>query len=1348
VAHNDQSHENLPGDSNYVQMKGSERHPSTKARLLGPTDPDERFTVTIILRRRPDGEPMPGPDYYLKTPLRDRQRLPEDVFAAKYGASPADLKAVTDFARENGLAVEEARPVSRSVKVSGTVQQMSKAFGVALNRYEHEVTRRAGDKPFTETYRGRDGFIYIPKELAEIVVGVFGLDNRRITKCGSPCITGDPPNTKNITVPTVAGLYQFPPNSAAGQTIAIFSEAGYQQSDLTNYFNLLPGFTAPHVTPIPVDASNNGSEDLETTQDICIAASAAPGADIAVYFTTFDQPGWVDLIGRVVHPLAGDSTCSVLSSSFYVSADDTTGNPATSAWISAVNMALQDAARQSVTFCTASGDQGVQCQVPDGQAHTIYPATDPYALACGGTTIGNVTGESFTEYVWNDTFNVPGFYPSGCTGGGVSAFFTSTSPYSSQYSYQSGASVPASINDGHLGRGVPDVAANSSPNSGYPLNLLDPGAQGLVNPVPMSGTSAAAPLWAGLIAIINSALGLNVGFVNPAIYAIGSAGFNTITGAPGPISNCYAGHDGYPFGPGWNACTGWGSPDGISLLNGLAQNLLTQDMQFWVEDSTFGAGQVQDSPSYGNAFWLVLDGFTPDVLGISGTNPSGTVSPIPSGAFMTLLGATNINQAGIPVLELPGGYYNVQRIRYPFNINFPSGVPFPSMGNPPAFYELDASITVPGNSTPFTAKTVFELVAGANPYFANIDPNQNNVFWLSQDMRLFTITPTANNQMPVGNVPFTFTTGSPTQLDTAAAYNYVQSLVGYFNNTYSDGSTDPFASTSTVLPNESGVYTGDSTVTPATPNPGHPTEPYMNYNFALARVRLRGPSGSSNEADNVKVFFRIFGTQTNDTDYINTNSAVSLIDPFITYPSTPAADPDDPSAPLPGTDSSGNINGCTLPFFADPNELDLQPATMANPNPPYGVNNRNIIIPMGDDTIWTYFGCFLNVYDDTVTYGGQTAQQWLAGGTHHCIVAQIAYEGAPIENEDSVIESPENSDKLAQRNLQVTPSSNPGFPLAHRIPQTFDLRPSPNVTSMFDGYLTNVPDELMIDWRNTPVGSTASIYWPQLNADQVIALATKYHSAETFTKADNRTIQFKVLGGVTYLPIPTGSGENFAGLFTLDLPSGIRVGEEFQVVVRRITSRQLVDQQPVINATGKAVTERLFSWRYVVGSFQITVPVEEDNEILPQDENLLAILKWRQTIISKTSRWYPILQRYIAYIEGRIIGMGGNPSQVQPSQLGTANQQIGQQGLPIVHPVYPHEKEHRFVGKVENITYDRFGDFEGFRLRTEHGEEEFFHGRESHVEDLVLNAWNQRMLIAVTVDDHGDWPAKIVLLKP
>jgi len=1369
-----QSNENLPSlPEGYARIEGTERRAVAQSKLLGPADANEVVRISIVLRRHPDGPPFPTPQELAKVPAHKRRRMPEAEFASKYGASPADLDAVKRFATAAGLTVHETHAARRSVVASGTVSHMEKAFGIKLNTYEapavqhRRVPSGAKEAPVIERFRSHEGPVHAPSGVAEAIMAVFGLDNRRITKRNS----ADPPGTDNtVGANTLASLYNFPPVSAAGQTIALVEFGGpgngYDttsgpSNDFALYYATLPaGFTAPQIIPVPpASSSANFTPDLENTQDICISSTVAQGATIAVYFLYYFSETWYDLLERIITPSAGDfpagvSAPSVISCSDYICDGDDSGTlkneSILTSTVNAVHSAFQDAMVNHITVCIAAGDQGSDSKVgsttgvtewgepfaADGKAHVQYPGSDPLVLSCGGTTVGDVSGSSFDEYVWNDThtaFQVPNW----ATGGGVSDFFTQAAGTAPAYQ----ASLnPTSVNDGHVGRGVPDVAGDASANSW--TNCFVSGVANVMN-----GTSAVAPLYAGLMAQINAALGAQVGFINPILYQLGDSVCRDVNPAVGggPTNNSLNGITGYTAGPGWDACTGWGSIDGIKLLNGLAQNLLTQDMQFWVEDSTFGADQVQDSPSYGNAFWLVLEGFTPNVLGISATNPSGTVSPNLSGAFLTLLGASNITQAGPPVLELPGSYYNVQRIRYPYNINFPAGVPFPTMGNPPAFYELDASITVPGNPTPFAAQTVFELVAGANPYFANIDPSQNNVFWFSQDLRVFTITPTANNQTPIGNVPFTFTTGSPTQLDTTAAYNYVQGLVGYFNNNFSDGSTDPFSPSSTVLPNESGVYTGDSTVTPASPNPGHPSEPYMNYNFALARVRLRGPSGSSNEADNVKVFFRIFGTQTNDTDYVNTASAVSLADPFITYPSTPAADPDDPSAPVPGMDASGNINGCTLPFFADPKELDLQPATMANPNPPYGVNNRNIIIAMGDDTIWTYFGCFLNVYDDSVTYGGKTAQQWLAGGTHHCIVAQIAYEGAPIENEDGVVESPENSDKLAQRNLQITPSSNPGFPLAHRIPQTFDLRPSPNITPESAGYLTNLPDELMIDWGNTPVGSIASIYWPQLDADQVIEFAAKYHSAEAFTEADSHTIQFKVLGGVTYLPIPTGTGENFAGLFTLDLPSGIQVGEQFQVIVRRITSRQFVDRQPVINAAGRAEAERLFNWRYVVGSFQMTVPVEKDEEILPQDENLLAILKWRLTIISKTSRWYSILQRYIAYIEGRIIGMGQDPSQILPSQFGTANQPIGQKGLPILRP---HEKEHRFVGKVESVIYDRFGDFEGFLLRTEHGEEKLFHGHESHVEDLVLDAWNQRMLISVTVDGHSDWPVKIVLLRP
>jgi len=536
----------IPAD--YQRLDGSERLPSPSATLLGPADAKEKATVSIVLRRRLDGSPLPDPEYFLTTPPAQRRRVPSDEFATQYGASPADISQVSDFATSHGLAVEETNTARRTVVASGTVAQMSAAFAVELGSYQHDVVRHRGDTPQTEKYRGRDGFIHIPKNLAGIIIGVFGLDNRRITKRNGP---GDPPGTTTITVPEITKLYNFPTESAAGQTIGIFSEGGYLLNDVKAYYATLGGFTSPKITDVSVDAANGGFADAETTQDICIASTAAPGASIAVYFTTYTQQGWFDLVERVAHPNAGDPVCSVLSSSFYISNGDdanTLLNEGISiGWIQAATMAFHDAAMQGVTVCIASGDTGTESKVGDGKAHVQYPASDPWVLAVGGTTVGDVSGTTYSEYVWNDNW--------GATGGGISDYFGL--PF-----FQKHTAIPPSVNDGHKGRGVPDVAANASPNSGYPMIVGG-------SPFVGNGTSASAPLWAGLIAMINAAIGEDVGFVNPAIYALGSKVFRDIYGPPGPANNSVGGVPGYPAVHGWNACTGWGSIDGKELLVGL-----------------------------------------------------------------------------------------------------------------------------------------------------------------------------------------------------------------------------------------------------------------------------------------------------------------------------------------------------------------------------------------------------------------------------------------------------------------------------------------------------------------------------------------------------------------------------------------------------------------------------------------------------------------------------------------------------------------------------------------------------------------------------------------------------------
>jgi kumamolisin len=585
-----------PIPKNYVPVEGSERRASPGARLLRPADPKERFSVTIVVRRRPDGESVPNFDYFLKTPPSARPRLSEEEFVSKYGASPEDLKEVTDFAVKNGLEVEETNAARRSVVVSGTVDQMNKAFAVQLGVYQHDVVRRRGDKSLTETYRGREGNVHVPESLAKVIVGVFGLDNRRITKRNA---SGDPPNTNPLSTEQITQLYNFPFNSASGQTIAILSEGGYLASDINSSF----GGSPPTVTEVNVDASNDGSADPETTQDIVIAARAAPGASIAVYFTKYSQVGWVDLISRVAHPNTGDPVCSVLSSSFYVCDGDdmetlfneglaSSVTSGTSMWVTAVSGAFADAAIKGITICIASGDTGSNSKVggnpsawglpfpADGKAHVQYPGSDPWVLSVGGTTIGNVSGSTFDEYVWNDPDpSDPSQW--GTTGGGVSYYFPLPG-------YQNDAGVPPSINgDGRIGRGVPDVAGNASLNAGYTGITVGGGS------FTGNGTSASAPLWAGLIARINAALGVNVGFVNPALYAIGSSGFRDLTGSPGPADNRNAGIPGYPARVGWDACTGWGSPNGKALL--IALGAVLHEVKFRPAESwavSWGAGRL------------------------------------------------------------------------------------------------------------------------------------------------------------------------------------------------------------------------------------------------------------------------------------------------------------------------------------------------------------------------------------------------------------------------------------------------------------------------------------------------------------------------------------------------------------------------------------------------------------------------------------------------------------------------------------------------------------------------------------------------------------------------------------
>ena len=221
------------------------------------------------------------------------------------------------------------------------------------------------------------------------------------------------PPSGNITPPQVAALYNFPSGvTGAGQTTAIIElGGGYSTADLQTYFGNL-GVTEPNITAVSVDGGTNspGSDaDAEVMLDIQVAGSIAPGANIAVYFAPNTDQGFVDAITDAVHDTARKP--SVISISWGAAEDSWTQQSQ-----AAMNSALQDAATLGVTVTAAAGDNGSTDGVGDGSLHVDFPASSPYVLGCGGTTLQGSGSTISSEVVWNEIAN-----NEGATGGGVVA---------------------------------------------------------------------------------------------------------------------------------------------------------------------------------------------------------------------------------------------------------------------------------------------------------------------------------------------------------------------------------------------------------------------------------------------------------------------------------------------------------------------------------------------------------------------------------------------------------------------------------------------------------------------------------------------------------------------------------------------------------------------------------------------------------------------------------------------------------------------------------------------------------------------------------------------------------------
>jgi len=503
-----------------VAVKGTEHASIPGSRAIGPTDPHQIIAVSVMLKHR----------HSLTEPAMDGGFITHSEFAKTYGADPAHIDKIREFAREHKLQVLERgdEVLRRTVTLAGPAAAMEKAFSVELTEFEYP----------DGSYRGHTGSIQMPEDYAGFVCGIFGLDDRAVAR---PHFRYRSTNrefgTRNVNIsysPTqVAKLYGFPQDANGhGQRIGLIEFAGgYRMSDVREYFQSL-GLQAPCVKSVSVNETSNRpstaqSADGQVMLDIEMAGAIAQDCTIICYFAPNTARGFQDALSCAVHDQLNKPNVLCIN----------WGNPEDS-WIRQstdnFDQVAQEAGLLGITVLASCGDNGSSDGIQDGRSHVSFPASCPHALSVGGTRLLSGSGAIESETVWNEGAI------GGATGGGYSTKFPRPRWQTSVVEEER--------------RGVPDVAANADPETGYRM-LID--GQELV----IGGTSAATPLWAGLIVLLNQKLNRNLGFVNPALYKAHKANaFREIT-----IGNNGA----FTAGFGWNPCCGHGSPMGTALLQAL-----------------------------------------------------------------------------------------------------------------------------------------------------------------------------------------------------------------------------------------------------------------------------------------------------------------------------------------------------------------------------------------------------------------------------------------------------------------------------------------------------------------------------------------------------------------------------------------------------------------------------------------------------------------------------------------------------------------------------------------------------------------------------------------------------------
>ncbi|TAM81104.1 MAG: hypothetical protein EPN47_14615 [Acidobacteria bacterium] len=737
-------------------------------------------------------------------------------------------------------------------------------------------------------------------------------------------------------------------------------------------------------------------------------------------------------------------------------------------------------------------------------------------------------------------------------------------------------------------------------------------------------------------------------------------------------------------------------------LIGLGLEALGVDSFIVTNRDTFSSYEVATTLTYPDSFYVIYDGFAPSSLGVPGASP--TIQ------FLDSIGGGPIASISVAApsveLENPGALNTPQRITFTFEVDFADGS---------AFTTETRDIYVHASFAGMQDVAMMHLIQQPNPYLVD-----GPVSWLSTDLRVFQLQPgqkvNSSSSVVLGN-PDT---------DSMAPYTYIQGLLaemrGYGNNpapSFENISQDEQASQLELSRTVGGVRV---------------------LNFAVAKARYRAKNVN---ATGVRVFFRTFNTMVSDLSY-TTNPGADVQN----YRRT-----SDGATPLLGINSffSGVGNQIvSIPYFAE-KRIDTSAFSMATQ--PDTTNQRDLK-HAGNIEALEYFGCWLDFNQADAQFpvnvptgsdgpfAGRVAIPELIRGIHTCMVAEVRYQpGAidPISNGAT----PASSDRLAQRNLSIVESDNPGSTATHTVQHSLLLKPSKRAFNRFaiaaaaaePAKATSYYDELVIRWNDIPRDTLANVYCPDWNADEIIALAAARPGPQQLSKVDGNTVACAV-SDITYIPVPARQ-QPLPALLTLQLPLSVREGEQFRVDVEQHSGpafqRTIAVPRQVEGRRSLQVAS--FSERKVLGAFRVTVVVKAGTALLEKAVRNLAVLRYILQAIPPADSWHRVFVRYIAQLGDQIKGLGIDPGLIPPS--------LDDPGIP---GRTPGEERECFTGKVSEVIFNCFGDFEGFVLET-CGESHRFKSTEKGIKEIVLRACKERLLITVCVAIKHDGTIQGIIVR-